>query len=326
MLSRVADALFWTSRYLERAEHLARVLDVGFHLELDLHGVLAGGREQETAAVIGIAQIGITQFGSAPFAGRPEGAESEDTSLYDWLSFDLNNPGSIMTCIQHARTNARSVRGTIAPAVWRELNKLYWQIRDADFMARARESPHDFFGAVETGCHLFQGLCDTTMTHDEGWQFIQLGKFLERADLTLRLLDVKSRQLQQLTDPVDLPIANLQWAAVLKSCLAYEAYQRLYISRVEPECVIEFLLTHALFPRSVRFCLEEAAKVLTLLEGPTPVGDGKAERLLGRALSDLRFLDLDEILREGLHPFLTRAARMCAQASAAIQEQYALIA
>ena len=319
MLSRVADALFWMSRYLERAEHLARVLDVGFHLELDLHGVLAGARAQETAALTGIAQL----------AGRPATDQASDrdaTSLYDWLSFDTGNPGSIVTCIQHARNNARSVRGTISPAVWRELNKLHWQLRDADFMSRAQESPHDFFGAVETGCHLFQGLCDTTMVRDEGWQFIQLGKFLERADLTLRLLDVKCRQLQQSRDPIDLPIANLQWAAVLKSCLAYEAYQRLFISRVEPERVIEFLLTHPLFPRSVRFCLEEAAKVLTLLDGTAPAADGKAERLLGRVLSDLRFLDIEEILRDGLHVFLTRATHTCAQACAAIQERYALIA
>lgn len=315
MLSRVADALFWMSRYLERSEQLARFLDVSFHQELDLYGVLPGARAQEMAALVAVAQL----------TGKPPAeAVADDAALHHWLTFDLANSSSIMSCVNQARNNARGVRGAIAPVVWRELNKLYWQLRDPDFLARAQESPHDFFGAVETGCHLFQGLCDSTMMHDEGWQFIQLGKYLERADLTLRILDVKCRQLQELTDPIDLPIANLQWAAVLKICTAYEAYQRLYISRVEPERVIEFLLTHPLLPHSVRFCLEHAAKVLALLEGGAAASDGKAERLLGRALSDLRFLDLDELLRDGLHPFLSRAIRSCAQASAAIQEQYAL--
>jgi uncharacterized alpha-E superfamily protein len=311
MLSRVADALFWMSRYLERAEHVARLLDVSFHLELDLHGVLAGAREQETAALVGIIQ-----------APLPEEAPSDGTALHDWLTFDLDNPNSIMACVNKARNNARSVRGTIAPAVWRELNKLFWQLKDPDFIARAQGSPHDFFGAVETGCHLFQGLCDATMMHDEGWRFIQLGKFLERAFLTLRILDVKCRQLERTSDAVNLPLAHLQWAAVLKSCLAYEAYQRLYISRVEPERVVEFLLVHPQFPRSVRFCLEEAAQVLALLEGPE--ADGRAERFLGRALSELRFLDLEEVLHGGLHPFLDTALQRCAQVGQAIQEQYAL--
>jgi uncharacterized alpha-E superfamily protein len=316
MLSRVADALFWMSRYLERAEHIARLLDVSFHLELDLHGVAAGAREEETAALAAIL--------NAPMRG--ESYEGDDsTSLHDWLTFDAENPNSIMACVNRARNNARSVRGAISPSIWRELNKLYWQLKDADFVARAQESPHDFYGAVETGCQLFQGLCDATLLHDEGWHFIRLGRFLERADLTLRILDVKYHQLHPRAEAAELPVLNLKWAAVLKSCLAFEAYQRLYISRVEPERVVEFLLLHAHFPHTVRFCLEEAARALTHLDGvPSEHNDRRVDRLLGQALSELRYLELDDVLQDGLHAFLTGAIQRCAQASAAIQEQYAL--
>lgn len=316
MLSRVADALFWMSRYLERAEHVARLLDVSFHLELDLHGVAAGAHEQETAALASIL--------NAPIAG--ERYEGEDaTSVHDWLTFDADNPSSIMSCVNRARNNARSVRGAISPSIWRELNKLYWQLKDPDFVARGQESPHDFYGAVETGCQLFQGLCDATLLHDEGWQFMRLGRFLERADLTLRILDVKYRHLQHPTDATELPIQTLKWAAVLKSCLAYETYQRLYISRVEPERVVEFLLLHPHFPHAVRFCLEEATRALAALEGDSAGGgDRRVDRLLGQTLSDLRYLELDRVMRDGLHPFLQRVLDRCSQASLAIQDQYAL--
>jgi len=317
MLSRVADALFWMSRYLERAEHIARLLDISFHLELDLHGVAVGAGEQESAALSSIL--------NAPMRGASY-TGGETTSIQDWLTLDDENPNSIMSCVNRARNNARSVRGAISPSIWRELNKLYWQLKDPEFMARALESPHDFYGAVETGCQLFQGLCDATLLQDEGWQFIRLGRFLERADITLRIIDVKYRHLQHMSDGPELPILNLKWAAVLKTCLAYEAYQRLYISRVEPERVVAFLLLHPHFPHAVRFCLEEASRAVAELEGDASrqSSERRVDRLLGQTLSDLRYIDLDSVFRTGLHPFLAGTLKRCGEASLAIQEQYAL--
>src|SRR6266700_5943971 len=225
MLSRVADALFWMSRYLERAEHTARLLDVCFHLELDLHGVLAGPHELHWSALAAILRQ------SVPAAQRGGGAPQAVVSR--WLTFATDNPDSIMSCVTRARYNARGVRGTINSEVWKELNKLYWQLCDPDFAGRVRESPHEFYQAVECGSHLVQGVCDATLTHDEGWQFIQLGKYLERAEKTLRILDIQYHLLQDMTNPADLPMANLQWAGVLRSCRAYEAYQRLFVGRVD---------------------------------------------------------------------------------------------
>ncbi|HWA98744.1 MAG TPA: alpha-E domain-containing protein [Pirellulales bacterium] len=313
MLSRVADALFWMSRYLERAEHVARLLDVCFHLDLDLHGLLASRHELHWRALVATIQ---------PGASLNNGPVDPET-VAESLMFNLSNPESVMSCINRARYNARSVRGTINSEMWKELNKLYWQLCDEQFCAHARESPHDFYQAVESGSHLVQGVCDATLTHDEGWQFIQLGKYLERADKTLRILDVQHRLLNEMPDPMDLSLSNLLWGAVLRSCRAYEAYQTRYVGRIEPEHVLELLLLHRTFPRSVLFCLESVASALEKIEIHVPDRDvSPADRIIGRLTADLRYLEMGEIIDHDLHWFLRSALENCAAASRAIQEQY----
>ncbi len=237
MLSRVADALFWMSRYVERAEHVARLLDVWFHLELDLSGVGSAPFEMHWTALAAILQQQMPSRSS----------NNQPSALSQWLSFDHDNPASIMACLARARLNARSIRGAISSEVWRELNKLYWKLCDGDFVSRSRESPHEFFQAVECGSALFQGLCDATSCYDEGWQFIRLGKFVERAEKTLRILDIQYHLLRELTNPADVPLSHLHWAAVLKSCQAFEAYQRRRVGRIESERVVEFLLLEPSF-------------------------------------------------------------------------------
>jgi uncharacterized alpha-E superfamily protein len=312
MLSRVADALFWMSRYLERGEHVTRLLDVAFHLELDLRGVLAEPGELHWRSLAAILQQPLPEVTNGGLPGAMSAA----------LTFDLANPSSILTCVTRSRANARSIRGTITSEMWRELNKLYWQMSDPIFRETARDSPHEFYQTVESGSCTFQGVCDATLNHDEGWQFIQLGRFLERADKTLRILDVESRRLAAL-DPADLPLSNVQWAGVLRACRAYEPYQRLYVGRVEPERVVGFLLLHPTFPRSVRFSLEAAAQALvTVAGGAAGGGLGRADRLLGRVLSDLKFVEPEQLVRDDLHDFLGTVLDRCVQVSRAVQEHY----
>ncbi len=312
MLSRVADALFWMSRYLERAEQVTRLLDVAFHLELDLRGVVAEPGELHWRSLASILQ--------QPVPEAPEPALPAVISRS--LTFDLANPSSIMSCVARSRSNARSIRGTIASEMWRELNKLYWQLLDPGLRSQSRESPHEFYQAVESGSCTFQGVTDATLNHDEGWQFIQLGKFLERAEKTLRILDVEHKRLKAL-DRADLPLSNVQWAGVLRSCRAYEAYQRLHVGRVEPERVVDFLLLHPTFPRSVRFSLEAAALALTAVSGgSTAQGPGRADRLLGRMLADLKFVELDQSLAEDFHQFLAGILERCVAVGRAVQEHY----
>ena len=314
MLSRVADALFWMSRYLERAEHVARLLDVYFHLELDLHGIMGGAHELQWTSLATILQQRVP---ATRIEGRPPQA-----ALTDLLTFDLDNPGSILCAVTRARANARGIRGRINASVWKELNKLYWHISDPATIAQARESPHEFFQAVERGSHMVQGVCDATLTHDEGWQFIQLGKYIERADKTLRILDVQYHLISGMVNPTDPSLSNLQWAGVLRSCQAFEAYQKLYVGRIEPDRVVDFLLLHPHFPRSVRFALEAVTTALQAIEGSGP--GGKADQLLGRVLADLRYAEIGEILKGDLHVFLTGLLDRCARASMLVQEQYSL--
>jgi uncharacterized alpha-E superfamily protein len=317
MLSRVADALFWMSRYLERAEHVSRLLDVCFHQELDLHGVVAGPQELQWTSLAAILHQQIPE--------RTRSASSPQAAISQWLTFDLENPDSILSCISRARANARSVRGSINAQVWRELNKLYLLLIDPVFMSDADESPHEYYQAVERGSCLFHGICDATLNHDEGWQFIQLGKYLERADKTLRILDIQYQLLQELDNPTDLPLANLLWGAVLRDCRAYEGYQRIYVGRIEAERVVEFLLLHPQFPRSVRFCLEAAADALDAIEGLTPGRKlSEADRELGLVLGELRFRNLDQILTGNLHVFLNNLQKRCSAVSRALQERYSL--
>jgi uncharacterized alpha-E superfamily protein len=317
MLSRVADALFWMSRYLERAEQTARLLNVCFHLELDLHGVGAGPHELHWTSLAATLrqQVPATHLESS----TPQAALSE------WLMFRTDNPDSILSCVARARTNARNIRSAIHPAQWRELNKLYWQLNDAEFRDRSRESPHDFLHAVECGNCLFQGVCDALCNHDEGWQFLQLGKFLERAATTLRILDIQYHLLTDLTNPLDLPLANLEWAAVLRCCQSYDAYQRLEGGRIEPDTVVGFLLTLAESPRSVLFCLEASGRALRAIEEGGPRrGLSNPERILGLMRADLQYRDVGQILRAPLHAFLAEMQDRCAEVCRVVQERYFL--
>jgi uncharacterized alpha-E superfamily protein len=229
-----------------------------------------------------------------------------------------------MSCVNRARNNARSIRGSISPPMWRELNKLHWRLSDGTFQAAVAESPHDFCDEAQVGVLLCHGVCDATMSHDEGWHFIQLGTYLERADKVLRLLDSKFGLLER-GDAVDLPVRNLQWGAVLRQCRAYEAYQRLYISRVEPERVVEFLLANPDFPNSVRFCLERVLDSLTEISGRLPGRcDSDAMRTLGSLVSELTYLDGEELDGERLHGLLGSSLVRCGRIGHLLQQQYAL--
>jgi uncharacterized alpha-E superfamily protein len=303
------------SRYLERADHLARAVDVTFQLDLDLHGVLANPVELEWNSLLSLLRQPPPQLRDGE---HPVGA------VQRWLLLDMTNPGSVMSCVNRSRNNARSIRGSISPPMWRELNKLYWRLSDSGLPARVAESPHDFCEETQIGVLLFHGVCQATLMHDEGWHFIQLGRHLERAEKVLRILDSKFGLLER-SDTADLPINNLQWGAVLKNCAAYEAYQRLYISRVEPERVVEFLLANPDFPHSVRFCLSRIMQSLTEISGRLPDRcDDEVVRTVGRLLSDLVYLDGDALDGERLHSFLGDALIRCARIGSLLQQQYAL--
>lgn len=313
MLSRVADALFWMGRYLERASFHSRAVDVTFHLDLDLHGVLADPFDSEWGRLLETVQQPLP------------GGCAEEGAIPRWILVDPANSGSVMACVNRARNNARMIRGALTSQMWRELNKLHWHLSDPAFQARVAESPHDFCQDVQVGVMLCHGICDSTFTHDEGWHFIQVGTALERAERVLRVLDVRFRHAGGAAG-ADLPDTALRWGAALKTCRAYEAYQRLFISRVEPERVVEFLLLHADFPHSVRFCLERVRHSLAEISGSLPGrSEGESMRVVGRLASTLAYLDTSSLDDARLHGFLGESLACCATIGTLLQQQYSLL-
>ncbi|MBK9710745.1 MAG: alpha-E domain-containing protein [Kouleothrix sp.] len=291
MLSRVAESLFWMSRYLERAEDVARIIAVNFQASLDAPSV-----SQELAWEPVIAITGDHALFRS-FFDRFDAA-----SVTAFLTRNPENPNAILSCVGRARENARAVREQISREMWEEINRLYHIVSGADVDAIIR-NPYEFFSQIRNGSHLFQGVTDSTMAHGEGWEFIQAGKFLERADKTGRILDVKYTALAAKSGSEGAPLASLQWIALLKSCSAFEPYRRSH-SQLQAWRVVDFLLLDQTFPRSVAFCLEQTRVALTHISGsPLERPVNPAERLLGRLCAELTYLDIREALAD-LHVYL----------------------
>ncbi|MGF1577349.1 MAG: alpha-E domain-containing protein [Cyanophyceae cyanobacterium] len=291
MLSRVADSIYWLNRYVERAENIARFVDVNLNLLLDS----PPGVTQQWDPI-------ITTTGDLPLFVERYGEASQD-SVIQFLAFDKSYPNSILSCLHFARENARSVREIISSEMWERVNDFYYMVRDAAQDKSLRELT-DFFNEVKLASHLFAGVMDATMTHNEGWHFGQVGRLLERADKTARILDVKYFILLPSAQDVGSALDELQWIALLKSASAYEMYRK-KSHRISPLGVAEFLILEKTFPRSVEFCLMQADHSLRQITG-TPMGTWRdpVERDLGRARSELEYLVIQDLIDMGLHEFL----------------------
>jgi uncharacterized alpha-E superfamily protein len=292
MLSRVADSLYWMSRYLERAEHTARLLDVHLNQMLDQSPAGAERRWERLLASL-----------RAP---APANGAAEAFPIIGALTFDATRPDSILGCVHAARENARQVRESISSEMWEQLNRLHLQLRRATMDEIWLGEPHEFFRSVKEGAHLFQGISDATLSHGEGWHFIQLGRYLERASATATLLDIHYRGPN---GPGSLN--DLEWVALLKSCTAFEAYCKVYTADVRPEQVLEFLLLSPDFPRSVRFSASMVQAALQAIGRATGTrGAGRVERPAGRLRAALDYGQADEILAD-IGPYLETIQRHC---------------
>jgi uncharacterized alpha-E superfamily protein len=290
MLSRVAESIYWMSRYFERAENVARFLDVNFRLMLDLPSGMAVQWE---------ALVRITGD-YEPFIKRYKRATRE--TVIQFLTFDTENTNSILSCVRAARENARSVRESISSEMWEQLNRIYFRVGDA--ATRHLDTPEEFFEEVRLAHHLFIGLTDTTMSHSEPWHFVRLGRALERADKTSRILDVKYFILLPSVADVGTPLDEIQWTAVLRSASALQVYRQQY-GRVSPLRVVEFLVLDPEFPRAMHFCLRRADESLHAISG-TPQGSfrNSAEQRLGQLRAELDFTRVSDIMRIGVHEFI----------------------
>jgi uncharacterized alpha-E superfamily protein len=305
MLSRVADSLYWMSRYLERAEHTARVINIQLNLMLERG---AGSDDRYWGHVL--RSLGIEL--------KPEDADHAQ-SIAQSLVRDSSHRASIVSSVVGARENARQVREQISSEMWEQLNRLFHSVRNAE--SDGGWDAREFLQSVKEGAHLFQGITDSTMTHGEGWQFIQTGRFLERAAAVSSLVGEHYRELPAPNEDTDPQ--HLEWIGLLRSCTAFEAYCKAYTADLKPERIAEFLVLHPSFPHSIRFsaaALEHAVREI----GREVAGrrSSRVERIAGRMHATLSFGQIDEIMSGGLDAYLTAVLRQCGQIHSALYQTY----
>jgi uncharacterized alpha-E superfamily protein len=315
MLSRVADSLYWMSRYIERAESNARIAEVNLQMLLDLTNQHGADPNQQWDPIISSLEENELFASLYP---TPDGK-----AVIDFVSLQKKNPNSIMSCLTRARENARTTSEQISSEMWEQINRLYLYAKSETAKKLVRASPYEFFKRIVTGSHLFQGITDATMTHGEGWDFIRVGKLLERADCTSRLLDIKYHILLPSGEKVGGNIDTIQWMSVLRSCSALEAYRKIYFGQVAPWKVAEFIITHSAFPRSIRFSVDCFDAALHHVSGSAETKyANEAERLSGRLRYDLDYATIGDIFKFGLHEYLEQIQDRLAEIDRALHATY----
>ncbi len=313
MLSRVAHSLYWMSRYIERAENTARLLEVNLQFLVDFQNVADSKLNQHWESLI------LSTGDEESFAKLYDTADSR--TVTEFLAFDLKNPNSIFSCVYAARENARMIRDQISVEMWAAINELHLFLKSRTTAAVWADSPTEFFGQIKQASHLFQGLTASTYSRSEGWEFIEFGKYLERADKTTRILDVKYHILLPSATDVGGAVDTAQWQAVLRSASALEAYRRYHVREILPWKAAEFLIFSDSFPRSLHFCVAQVDDFLRRILGETGVRpQSEAGRASRRLLTELQSLTITEVLDQGLHEFLTEIQTALDTISSAVVE------
>jgi uncharacterized alpha-E superfamily protein len=296
MLSRVADSLYWIGRYLERAEHTIRVLDVNLNLMLEGPAPKSDAGWQRVMHALAV----------------PDTLQSGKLDdVVDAMCFDISNPASVAACIGAARENARQVRDEISSEQWQKLNRLYHSMT----MMRSPQryaTLSDLLQTLLDGLHLFEGVTDTTMAHGEGWQFIRAGRYMERSTAIATLLELYYRNPVSAPEGMIDSAQYLEWVGLLRSCTAFEAFCTVYTADLTPERVLEFLLLNPLFPHSLRYsvnCLSEALAGIQS-EGRRSSSEELARRA-GKLQASLSFAQIDEILARDTAGYLRDVLGQC---------------
>jgi uncharacterized alpha-E superfamily protein len=293
MLSRVANHIYWLGRYLERAENYARFIDVNFNLMQDLPMDL---KEQWGPLVAATGDLDL-------YLQKYQGYERHQVMFF--LTFDQDNPNSMLSAVTNARENARIIRENLSKETWEKANELYYMLQNGlEKKVWKKEDPRQFYEMVKNQILLIYGLADSTVARTEGWYFRQLGQLLERADKTSRILDVKYHILLPSQVEVGSSLDFLHWMALLKSVTGFNTYRRLY-GNIDPSGVVEFLVLNKYFPRSIYYCLKEAERCLHLISGNTTEGfKNSCEKAIGEVRSRLEYSEVDDVISVGLHEYL----------------------
>jgi len=300
MLSRVADSLYWMSRYLERAEHTARVTGVHLNLMLELEPEAEGPRWLRVLASLG---------NKEPVVG--DAYDAAQTYALEQM----------IASITAARENARQVREQISSEMWEQLNRLYHESKRMGTPEFWEAQPHDLLFAIMQSSHEFQGVTDSTMIHGQGWQFIQIGRFMERVQATARLIDLHFGEFFRESGDAVNASEHMEWIGLLRSCTAFEAYCKVYTAEMRPERVAEFLLLNPEFPHSVRFAVDQLRRSLESANDATGRKSDRLGKLAGRLTASLSYTPLEEIMAN-LHDFLLNILRLCGNIHSGIYQVY----
>jgi uncharacterized alpha-E superfamily protein len=300
MLSRVADSLYWMSRYFERADHCARVLEANYNLMLNPSRVSTEERWHRILASLGIAE---TANGIDPQMAMIK------------LTSDPGDESSIVSCIAESRENAGQVREQISSEMWEHLNRLYHYVTQANARLETDSDPLRLVAAVREGSYQFRGVTAATMSHGEGWQFIQLGKYMERSCALPVLLDAYFSTAGEADD--------LDWVGLLASCAAFESYCKVYTADLKPQSMAEFLLLNPEFPYSVRYAVERMNEAIAAISKTSFThATSRIERIAGRLRAFLAYAQITEIMTGGLHRYLNNVIEQCKSLHAAVHAVY----
>ena len=309
MLSRVADNLYWMSRYIERAEHTARLVDVTLDLIPDRS---LEANQQAWARVFSSLRV-----------PEPTVATLDAYQLTQILTLDASNQASILAHISNARENTRQVREQVSSEMWEQINRLYLDLKETNLKKIWRDQPHDFFQKVKQGAHLLQGICDSTMNHGEGWHFIQVGQYIERVANVAALLNV---HVQNTPDPGQEVLTSeqyLDWVGLLRYCTAFEAYCKIYTAETRFDRIAEFLLLDDQFPHSVHFSVNRIRTALNAIAEATDIRkNNQVNRRVGRLKAMLDYDQIDEVLSGDLQDYLNTIQQQCSQIHAVIYQTY----
>ena len=292
MLSSTADHLFWMARSMERAENTARMLDVTYSMSLVSQAT--SDPYQNWSAMLSISGL------HEQFAQRH--AEINADNVLHFMALDESNPSSIISSLKSARENAHAVRGTITSEMWEAINHTWLDMCEVKSSGIAADGVAGFFGWVKERSHLTRGITHGTLLHDDAFRFLRLGTFLERADNTARILDVKYHILLPSLQDVGGAADYYQWSAILRSVSALESYRKVFRDSITPHRVADLLILRADMPRSLRFCMAEVNQQVLEINGRT---QWPLQRQIGRMYSELRYGQIEEIIDHGLHEYLT---------------------
>jgi uncharacterized alpha-E superfamily protein len=290
MLSRVADSLYWMSRYLERAENTLRQLDVTMNLMIDPGEASAETRWSRLVAALG-------NPSGLEWTGNLDGIARE-------VIFNKANSASVINCVSAARENARQVRDEISTEQWQKLNRLFHQIQSPAAEEQFDRDSGELLTSFMDGIHLFKGVSDTTMIHGQGWQFIRLGRYLERTYATATLLEVFQSQLGPVPEGENPGFYYLEQVGLLRCCTAFEAYCQVYTADMATEKILAFLLLNRHFPHAIRYSVESLSQAIQAI-GASGSRRSPDELLasVGRLSAMLSYTTIAEVLRGGAASF-----------------------